>query len=104
MSTDATVEWESLLDRLEEEAERMLAAGPDHLADTVDADDLSWTAPAASLPPHLADRAQRVVRLQRSAMERAQADMGELRRHLHALGRVPADRRPDAPAYLDVNG
>ncbi|MBT2485052.1 MULTISPECIES: hypothetical protein [unclassified Microbacterium] len=99
-------EWTTLLEQLEKDAERILqgrASEPGAHPVASGALD-TWTPPATPLPLHLADRAQRLVTLQRSAMERAAADMGELRQHLDAVRRVPADRRPDAPAYLDVNG
>ena len=98
MSVD---EWTAMLDRLEHDAERILAAAPG----TADAADLSpWTPPSTPLPPALADRARDVVALQHSAMARARTDLDELRQHLGAVRRVPSDRRGDAPAYLDVDG
>lgn len=100
MSADE--EWTALFDQLERDAQRVLR-GEAPQADPR-TDDGAWTPPATPLPTHLADRAQRVVALQRSAMDRARVDMTELRQHLDAVRRVPADRRPDAPAYLDVNG
>jgi hypothetical protein len=94
-------EWTALLDRLEQDAERILAAAPG----TADAADLApWTPPATSLPPALADRARQVVELQRSAMERTRADLDGLRQHLGAVSRIPSTRRPEEPAYLDVDG
>lgn len=98
MSVD---EWTALLDRLEQDAERILSAAPG----TADAADLSpWTPPATPLPPALADRARRVVELQRAAMDRARTDLDGLRQHLGALSRIPNTRRTDAPAFLDVDG
>jgi hypothetical protein len=97
MSAD---EWTALLDRLEEDAGRILDADPGAAeAEIV----RSWTPPAAPLPPHLADRAQRVIALQRAAMSRARAELDDLRPHLEAVRRIPADAH-DAPAYLDTNG
>ncbi|WAA67052.1 hypothetical protein [Microbacterium oxydans] len=98
MSSD---EWTALLDRLEEDAERILAAAPGS-ADA--ADILPWTPPSTPLPPDLAERARLVVELQRAAMERTRTDLDDLRQHLVAVRRVPGPRQPDAPAYLDVNG
>lgn len=98
MSVD---EWTMMLDRLEDDAQRILAAAPG----TADAADIApWTPPSTPLPPSLADRARDVVELQRSAMDRARADLGELRQHLGAVRRVPSAGRGDAPAYLDVDG
>lgn len=98
MSAD---EWTALLDRLEDDAERILAAAPG----TADAVDIQpWAPPATPLPPDLADRARLVVERQRAAMERTRADLDDLRQHLGAVRRVPSARQDDAPAYLDVNG
>lgn len=98
MSVD---EWTALLDRLEDDAERILAAAPG----TADAADLApWTPPAAPLPPVLAERAREVVELQRAAMERTRTDLDGLRQHLGAVSRIPGTRRPEEPAYLDVDG
>lgn len=94
-------EWTALLDRLEEDAERILAAAPG-TADAVDI--LPWTPPSTPLPPDLAERARLVVELQRAAMERTRAGLDDLRQHLGAVRRVPSARQEDAPAYLDVNG
>lgn len=98
MSVD---EWTAMLDRLEQDAARILAAAPG----TADAADLApWTPPSTPLPPALADRARQVVELQRSAMERTRADLDGLRQHLGAVSRIPSTRRPEEPAYLDVDG
>lgn len=98
MSTD---EWTTLLDQLEADAERILAAEPG----SPDAPEvLPWTAPSAPLPPHLADRARRVLDLQHSAMTRTRDDLDTLRQHLGAVRLVPGSRRPEEPAYLDVDG
>ena len=99
MSADE--EWTALLDRLELDADRILAAAPG-TADTAVID--PWTPPAAPLPVGLADRARHVVERQRLAMERARTDLDGLRQHLGAVDRIPGTRRPDAPAYLDVDG
>ena len=94
-------DWSGLLDRLEEDAERVLAAAPG----TLDAHAvLPWTPPDNPLPAHLAERARRVVERQRAAMDRASAELDGLRQHLGAVRMVPAPRDPDAPAYLDVDG
>ncbi|MEU4016724.1 hypothetical protein AB0E56_15790 [Microbacterium sp. NPDC028030] len=94
-------EWTALLDRLEEDADRILAAAPG----TADAADLlPWSPPATPLPAALADRARAVVERQRSAMDRTRADLDDLRQHLGAVRRIPSTARPDAPAYLDVDG
>lgn len=98
MSVD---EWTALLDRLEEDATRVLTAAPG-TADAVDIE--PWTPSGAPLPPALAERARQVAELQRSAMERTRTDLDELRQHLGAVRRVPSTRRDDAPAYLDVDG
>lgn len=102
MSAD---EWTALLDRLEEDAGRILDAEQGAAeAGAAEADIVrSWTPPAAPLPAHLAERAQRVIALQRAAMSRARAELDELRPHLEAVRRVPADAN-DTPAYLDTNG
>lgn len=98
MSVD---EWAALLDRLAEDAGRILSAPPG----TADAGDIGqWTPPSSPLPPALADRAKQVVELQRAAMERTRADLDGIRRHLGAVRRVPRNGRTDAPAYLDVDG
>lgn len=98
MSVD---EWTAMLDRLEKDADRILAAAPG----TADAADISpWTPPATPLPLELADRARRVVELQRSAMERTRTDLDGLRQHLGAVRRIPSTQRSDAPAYLDIDG
>lgn len=98
MSVD---EWTALLDRLERDADRILAAAPG----TADASDIEpWTPPASALPAALADRARRVVEKQRSAMDRARADLDDLRQHLSAMRRIPSTGRSDAPAFLDVDG
>ena len=98
MSVD---EWTAMLDRLEQDAERILSAA----AGTADATDIApWMPPATPLPPALADRARRVVELQRSAMDRARTDLDDLRQHLSAVSRIPSTRRPEEPAYLDVDG
>jgi len=94
-------EWTTMLDRLEQEAVQILAAAPGTAAD---ADLTPWAPPSTPLPPALADRARDVIELQRSAMDRARADLGELRQHLGAVRRVPSAGRGDAPAYLDVDG
>ncbi|WP_136035469.1 hypothetical protein [Microbacterium sp. K35] len=98
MSADA---WEELLDRLEQEAERILAA-PDGAVETHELP--PWTPPPAPLPAHLADRVRRVIDRQRAAMDRVRHEIDGVRQHLGAVGRVPAPREPDAPAYLDVDG
>lgn len=98
MSVD---EWTALLDRLEQDADRILAAAPG----TAEASDIApWTPPDTPLPPELADRARSVVERQRAAMDRTRADLDDLRQHLGAVRRVPGARQGDAPAYLDVNG
>jgi hypothetical protein len=94
-------EWSTMLDRLEQDAGRILAAAPGTAAD---ADLAPWSPPATPLPAELADRARRVVELQRSAMERTRADLEDLRQHLGAVSRIPSTRRPEEPAYLDVDG
>jgi hypothetical protein len=94
-------EWTALLDRLELDADRILAAAPG-TADTAVIE--PWTPPSTPLPVHLADRARRVVERQRLAMERARTDLDDLRQHLGAVDRIPGTRRPDAPAFLDVDG
>jgi len=94
-------EWPALLDRLEADADRILAAAPGTADDT---DLRPWTPPATPLPPDLADRARAVIERQHTAMERARADLDDLRQHLGAVRLVPSTRQPDAPAYLDVNG
>lgn len=94
-------EWTAMLDRLEQEAERILAAAPGAAAD---ADLVPWAPPSTPLPPALADRARHVIDLQRAAMERARTDLDGLRRHLGAVSRVPSTRRPEEPTYLDVDG
>lgn len=94
-------EWTAMLDRLEQDAERILSAAPG----TADAADIApWTPPAVPLPPALVDRARRVVELQRAAMDRARTDLDGLRQHLVAVSRIPSTRRPEEPAYLDVDG
>ncbi|WP_431806830.1 hypothetical protein [Microbacterium paraoxydans] len=96
-----SAEWDELLDRMEQDAERILAA-PDG---TLDAHQLPpWTPPATPLPAHLAERARRVIDRQRAAMDRVRGERDGLRQHLGAVNRVPAPREPDAPAYLDVDG
>ncbi|WP_337004404.1 MULTISPECIES: hypothetical protein [unclassified Microbacterium] len=98
MSVD---EWTALLDRLEKDADRILASAPG----TADAADIEpWTPPASSLPAALADRARHVVEKQRAAMDRARADLDDLRQHLSAMRRIPGTGRSDAPAFLDVDG
>ncbi|MFS0892952.1 hypothetical protein [Microbacterium sp. 179-I 3D3 NHS] len=98
MSAD---DWARLLDRLEDDADRILDAE----SGTVDAMALPpWTTPAAPLPPELADRAQRVIARQRAAMDRVRAEQDRLRPHLEAVSRVPPARQPDTPVYLDRNG
>ncbi|MFE7197291.1 hypothetical protein [Microbacterium oxydans] len=94
-------EWTALLDRLEQEAEQILDAAPGAAAD---ADLAPWTPPSTPLPPALADRARRVIDLQRAAMDRARSDLDGMRRHLGAVSRIPSTRRPEEPAYLDVDG
>lgn len=94
-------EWTALLDRLELDADRILTATPG-TADTAVIE--PWTPPATPLPVHLADRARRVVERQRLAMERARTDLDDLRQHLGAVDRIPGTRRPDATAFLDVDG
>ena len=94
-------EWTALLDRLEQEAEQILAAAPGNAADT---DLAPWMPPSTPLPPALADRARRVIDLPRAAMDRARSDLEGSRRHLGAVSRVPGTRRPEEPAYLDVDG
>ncbi|MFB8189707.1 hypothetical protein ACFC14_10310 [Microbacterium sp. NPDC055988] len=94
-------EWTELLDRLELDADRILTAAPG-TADTAVIE--PWTPPSTPLPVHLADRARRVIERQRLAMERARTDLDDLRQHLGAVDRIPGTRRPDAPAYLDVDG
>lgn len=96
-----TDEWTELLDRLELDADRILASTPE-TADTAVIE--PWTPPTTPLPVHLADRARRVVERQRLAMERTRADLDDLRQHLGAVDRIPGTRRPDAPAFLDVDG
>ncbi|AZH77741.1 MULTISPECIES: hypothetical protein [Microbacterium] len=98
MSTD---EWTALLDRLEEDARRVLAAAPG-AAEIVDL--APWTPPSTPLPPGMVDRARAVIELQRSAMDRARGDLDDVRQHLGALTRIPGTRSADAPAYLDVDG
>ncbi|MDF2509807.1 MAG: hypothetical protein K0Q52_3666 [Microbacterium sp.] len=98
---DVAAEWTELLERLELDADRILAAAPG-TADTAVIE--PWTPPAAPLPVDLADRARRVVERQRLAMERARADLDDLRQHLGAVGRIPGTRNADAPAFLDVDG
>lgn len=94
-------EWESLLARMEEDAERVLATD----AGAEDAPGVrEWTTPAAPLPEALADRARRVVARQRAAMDRLRAARAVTRDHLDAVRRVPGGGRPETPAYLDVNG
>ncbi|MCT1477846.1 hypothetical protein [Microbacterium sp. p3-SID336] len=93
--------WEQLLDRMEEDANRILDA-PEG---TAAAHDLQpWTQPETPLPAHLADRARAVIDRQRAAMDRTRTDLDGLRQHLGAVRRVPAPQPPDAPAYLDVDG
>ena len=92
-------EWPALLDRLEADADRILAAAPGTADDT---DLRPWTPPATPLPPDLADRARAVIERQHTAMERARADRPG--RAGGAVRLVPSTRQPDAPAYLDVNG
>ncbi|WP_136042791.1 MULTISPECIES: hypothetical protein [unclassified Microbacterium] len=94
-------EWTDLLDRLELDADRILTAAPG-TADTAVIE--PWTPPSTPLPVHLADRARRVIERQRLAMERTRTDLDDLRQHLGAVDRIPGTRRPDAPAYLDVDG
>lgn len=94
-------EWTALLDRLEQEAEQILDAAPGAAAD---ADLAPWTPLSTPLPAELADRARRVIDLQRSAMDRARSDLDGMRRHLGAVSRIPSTRRPEEPAYLDVDG
>jgi hypothetical protein len=97
----SVAEWTLMLDRLERDAERILASAPG----TADINDIApWMPPATSLPPALADRARHVVELQRSAMERTRADLDGLKQHLGAVSRIPSTRRPEEPAYLDVDG
>lgn len=98
MSTD---EWTALLDRLEEDARRVLATPPGS-AEIVDLE--PWTPPSTPLPPAMVDRARAVIELQRSAMDRARGDLDDLRQHLGAVTRIPGARSADAPAYLDVDG
>ncbi|MDH5167768.1 hypothetical protein P5X63_16385 [Microbacterium sp. RD02] len=94
-------DWAALLDRLEADADRILAAP----AGAVEVHDIIPRAPSSSpLPPHLADRARAVIDRQHAAMERARSELDGLRQHLGAVRRVPAPRPPDAPAYLDVDG
>lgn len=102
MSIDEwTAEWADLLDRLELDADRILAAAPG----TTDTAVIGpWTPPSAPLPPALADRARHVIERQRLAMERARTDLEDLRQHLVVVDRIPGIRRPDAPAFLDVDG
>lgn len=94
-------EWTDLLDRLELDADRILSAAPG-TADTAVIE--PWTPPSTPLPVHLADRARRVVERQRLAMERARTELDGLRQHLSVVDRIPGTRRPDAPAFLDVDG
>lgn len=94
-------DWAALLDRLEADADRIIAAP----AGAVEVHDIIPWAPSSSpLPPHLADRARAVIDRQHAAMERARSELEGLRQHLGAVRRVPAPRSPDAPAYLDVDG
>lgn len=94
-------DWGALLDRLEKDARRVLASAPG----TADAADIGpWSPPDTPMPPELADRAREIVELQRAAMERARTDLDEIRGHIGAVGRIPSTQRPDAPAYLDVDG
>ena len=94
-------DWATLLDRLEADADRILAAP----AGAVEVHDIiPWTPPSSPPPPHLADRARAVIDRQHAAMERARSELEGLRQHLGAVRRVPAPRPPDAPAYLDVDG
>jgi hypothetical protein len=98
---DVTAEWTDLLDRLELDADRILAAAPG-TADTAVIE--AWTPPTTPLPPALIDRARHVIERQRLAMERARTDLDGLRQHLSVVDRIPGARRPDAPAFLDVDG
>lgn len=84
-------EWTALLDRFE----RDLDSASEMLE--------PWTAPKAPLPAELADRARRLLRLQQERIARTTTELDDVKQQLDALRRVPAGR-PDAPAYLDVNG
>jgi hypothetical protein len=77
-------EWTALLDGFERDL--------DGSSDVLE----SWFPPVKPLPAELADRARGVLR--------RQDELDEVRQQLDALRRVPAARRADAPAYLDVNG
>lgn len=94
-------DWGALLDRLEADAERILAAP----AGAVEVHDvIPWAPPSTPLPAHLADRARTVIDRQHAAMARARSELEGLRQHLGAVRRVPAPRPPDAPAYVDIDG
>ncbi len=62
-----------------------------------------WTPPASPLPPELADRARSLVDRQHTRMAVLRGEQAQVRAHLGAVDRIPADRG-DASAYLDVDG
>lgn len=94
-------DWSALLDRLEADADRILAAPPG----AVEVHDIvPWAPPPTPLPAHLAARARAVIDRQHEAMARARSELEGLRQHLGAVRRIPAPRTPDAPAFLDVDG
>jgi hypothetical protein len=85
-------EWTALLDGFERDL--------DGSSDVLE----SWVPPVKPLPAELADRARGVLRRQEERIARTRDELDEVRQQLDALRRVPAARRADAPAYLDVNG
>jgi hypothetical protein len=91
-----SAEWPTILDEMEADLARALDPG------TAD----GWVPPAdaGSIPPHLFERAERVLGAQQRAIARLTSEQEGVAQHLAALRTVPPAGATGQSVYLDVVG
>jgi hypothetical protein len=91
--------WPELLDAME--ADLLRNVDPEESEEAA-----TWSAPADAgpLPPHLLDRARRIVDAQQTAIAVLAEEQASVARHLAALRTVPSPVTAGRSVYLDVVG